>query len=344
MLEGILTIYVGDDPSNGYPLLQELFSQRQASYRQMAFRVAGQTSDTDLLKRGGSDPDKIVRFTAIQASYHLWQHNPDLGWQVLEDWARRVKGPLHLPKMTLVKSALGLSVLIMTDSRNASRPGLHDYNNPEIYRHLQPVWKQIIGDLLWVSRNEHIGLSMKTTIRSQLLTFLLRFIFSVLRGRSRISRIHNLSPLEVLENIFKHNQKTKSVLEKLRPYWEPSTDGLRPIEDLLNDCFDPYDLIGLVVILLIVQMRARRDADQDLEVVERIYRSHFNPLGPEMAPAQLVFNSGHILLRGDTQPSPEAWEAYTRMQITHLSVGGAYTFLGTRHEDFLHRCLYFTGL
>ncbi len=333
LLEGILTMYVEDDQKNGCVLLEKLFCQRKTTYRQMALRVAGLTNDPSLLQRGGADPDKGVRITAIQSAYHLWQRNPDPGWEILKDWGRKVKGPLHLPKMALAESALGLSLLIMTDSRNTSRPGLHDYQNPEIYAQLQPIWRQVIGDLLWVSPNERIGLSFKTAVRSQILTILIQFIFVVLRGSSRINRADSLAPIEVLEAIFANNQKTAQVLEKLHPYWGPSEEGLQSIESLLSDCFDPFDLIGLVVIQLIIQMRSQHDADRDLEAVERIYRRHFKPDNPEMAPAQLVFNSGHVLLRDDTRPSTEAWEAYTRIQQTHLDVGGAYKFMGTHHES-----------
>jgi hypothetical protein len=52
-----------------------------------------------------------------------------------------------------------------------------------------------------------------------------------------------------------------------------------------------------------------------------------------MAPAQLVFGSGHLLSRAQTQPSAEAWEIYTQLERSHLDVDGAYTYLNTHHES-----------
>jgi hypothetical protein len=338
LLESTLIWYARDYAKPSLTLLSELYAHRRSSIRRLAVRVAGFAGIPEILELAGSDRDKQVRLTCIQSSYYFWQHDSERGWQILESWAERVRGRFHLPNTTVTESCLGLSVMILTDKSNSSDPELQipDYQNLEIAARLQSIWRKILSDLLYVSKGEIHHSTLRTRVRSVILTVLIRFMFLIIKGGQKKGYVRVASPLPYLEKMFKRDASERSQFLKLRPYWDNSDDGLEPIEDLLIECFDPDNTLSIGAIVLLIQLRAKRDGDQDLKVVERVYHHYFDPKYPTMAPAQLVFNSGYVLRRESIPPTKEAWEVYTRLQKSYLDVGGMY--FGA--EAMVHECSY----
>jgi hypothetical protein len=338
LLESTLIWYARDYAKQGQTLLFKLYANHRSSIRRLALRVAGFAGIPEVLELAGTDRDKHVRLTCIQSSYYFWQHNPGEGWHILEGWAEQVRGRFYLPNKAATESCFGLSVMILTDRSNSSKPNLQipDYQNPEIAERLQSIWRKILSDLLYVSEGEIRHSTVRTGIRSMILTVLIRFMFLIMKGGQKKGYVRVASPLPYLEKMFKRDASERGQFLKLRPYWNESNEGLESIEDQLIECFDPENTLSIGAIVLLIQLRAKRDGDQDLKVVERVYHHYFDPKYPTMAPAQLVFNSGYVLRREPTPPTKEAWDIYTRLQKSYLDVGGMY--YGA--EAMVHECSY----
>jgi hypothetical protein len=172
LLESSLVWYAKDYPDQGLVLLSKLYAGRSSDVRRLAVRVAGLAGIPEILEQAGLDKDKQVRLTSIQASYYFWQQKPERGWQILDSWANQVRSRFYLPNTAATESSLGLSVMILTDRSNSSDPKLQipDYQNPEIARRLQSIWHKILSDLLYVSEGEIDHSTLRSGIRSLILT------------------------------------------------------------------------------------------------------------------------------------------------------------------------------
>jgi hypothetical protein len=338
ILESSLIWYASDYQEEGRKLLEIVYKSSKSEYRKLAVRVAGFSGIPEILIGGGADRDKNVRFATIQAAYFYWQREPEKGWNILERWSKNVRGRFFIPNIALVESALGLTFLILTDRGNTSNSDLDipDYQNLEIAAKLQQIWRQILKDLLFVSDREEQNITIRTRIRSGILTLLINSILPFLTSNSKTTDVRTASVIPQVQEVFKMKPSERSGFLKLQPYWEPSDEGLEKIEELLTEVFDLKNPIAIGVVVLVIQLRAKRTGDQDISVVERIFDHYHKPENPNMAPAQLVFNSGYVLRRDPEHPSQEAWESYTRLQEKYLGVGGMYY---TNNRE-VHECSY----
>lgn len=197
----------------------------------IAIEVASQVNNMEwVLKREGVSQSLGIRNTAVRYTYYLWQRQPTLGFQVLEDWSEHViQG--WIPDFDAFESLLGLSLVIFFD-----QPHDHD-----ALLQLQAVWQSVIGRILRLQSGQgRASRLVRDFVREKLFNLVVTLIFGVLHQMPS----YNVITSTGLEAFFQSSPEEKSLFRRLTTYldvdgtyseWDMKTDWLAtlPSRDML---------------------------------------------------------------------------------------------------------------
>lgn len=182
---------------------------RARNAKKIAIEVA---SDPDLsiswvLRTATLHGDPAVRADAVRYSYHLWEHDPNAGFEVLEHLAKSVIHGL-IPDFAAIESVLGLSLIIFFD---------HPRDRLVLLK-LQSIWHEIIGKVLGVQESgSRLGRKVREFIREQLISFVVAHVFRLFREMPAYTVVNYPD----FEAFFRSGDTDRALYRNLTQYLDP---------------------------------------------------------------------------------------------------------------------------
>lgn len=177
---------------------------RSRHAKKIAIEVASNLNVPQVLHTAALQTDPTIRTTAVRYTYHLWQHDQEAGFNVLEQLAQSVISGL-IPNFSAFESVLGLSLVIFFDHPR----------DEIILKRLQNIWRGIIAKIFGIQEsNSRWGKLSREFIRERIFSFLITVIFQVFHEFPRYNPVN----YQDLEKFFQLGASEKALYKNLTQY------------------------------------------------------------------------------------------------------------------------------
>jgi hypothetical protein len=214
--EGILASLLPSEKISKLQSLRQLLGKatvttdvRSRNAKKIAIEVASNLNIPQILHTAALQADPTIRTAAVRYTYHLWQREPNAGFEVLEHLAEHAVSSL-IPKFAVFESVFGLSLVIFFDHPR----------DEEILNRLQSIWRTIIAKILDIKESENNWRNLfRTFIRERIFSFIITVFFKLVDEMPR----HNFD-YSSLEPFFRLGIAEKMLYRNLIQYIDVEGD------------------------------------------------------------------------------------------------------------------------
>jgi hypothetical protein len=211
-----------------------IFDSKKRTAGLIAVEVASTLCIPWPLENASMHDDSVIRMSAMRHIYHLWEHNPEVGFGILEQLAQSVF-PNLIPNTRIFEVLFGTSMIIF----------FQHYRDDEYLIRLQKVWQLTLNRIFAINEKDgYIERSTKSFIRERLFKIAHKIIFLILEDLP-------LLPIKphMLESFFIISDDNKKTYYRLISYMDPyieydkeiiHSDWLKTLD--INDQFFDFAL------------------------------------------------------------------------------------------------------
>ena len=315
------------NPKDTFFIVNKMYHDDDLRLNKLSVKIAGAIDLAEILIDAGGSKKSDLRAEAIQATYYLWQHNRQTGWEILKAWSQKVFPRFRLPNSQLLNVMAGASILILTDQQNTTVKDATNFQNPEILKPLRDIWIDVINNLFGISvqRNANLYLKIKMLLANIILYSLLKFAVAVTTVSSLVVSRERGSQWPGIKKYFRQPSSKRKIIQELVNELEDKQTGILELEELLYQALVKSEPLPVFLTLAVITLRVNPyNVHSDIETLCRLFYRVFEASKPGMASAQLVFTTGGILLRSKSPIDSETWKIYSEIHRAYLDAGGSY--------------------
>lgn len=232
------------------------------SLAKIALEVALNLKKAGILDDAAKDPSEIIRMIAIRNIYHFWLKDPQAGFALLDQLADQTSTNIGLPRIPVLESCLGISILMMRHYQPTDPIG------QEVGTRLLTIWRRVIRRLLFVSKDEAIGRRMfRGVIRSIVVHFVIQFIVSTQKNypATRPSFLRDTNAFFTADDSVKQNFR-----QLVNFFVAPGE--ISSIRQNLVDAIDANDALTSSLVWFLFVPQARVEFEEAISLLEEMAR------------------------------------------------------------------------
>jgi hypothetical protein len=287
----------------------------------IAVQVASSTANETVLQRAALHNNPSIRASAVRWIYHLWEHDRDSGFQIVEYLSKRVVQGF-VPNVLALESFVGVSLIMFFDHTR----------DPEVRQRLQAAWRRVIGGILRINESgSRAGNAFRGLIRNQLIDVALRFMLRTMR-EIPMNPINYLD----LEECFRKPAQEKELYKRLTGYLDRTRVG--DMKEWERDCRAALRTHNILIQSVVVLGLNTRMRHAPLEVLP-FFKSLFHEAAFEVGPNAYV-NALPVVLMYVLDFEPNLDPVFDYLLYTINICQEYYTPLKHQHHPGSHAIIY----
>jgi hypothetical protein len=289
-----------------------------------AIEVARQLNLITVLEKAAMDPFPVVRVAAVRNIYHIWRHDSEAGYDVLERMADLAAEGNGLPNIPALESSLALAILILRhyfpDTPEGKELGLR------VARQMQKITRR----LFFVSSGKGLWKQLVVpTTRNFIVNAVVRFVVQTQESYPKDKPAF----LNEVGDLLRSPADVKARYDRLLNYFD-NPSAISDIRDDLYKAAEYNDTLtnGLVWLLLIFEFM--RNEEADYSILEELASLELRQ------PSVGSTNQGMIIALGliashKKDTSDETFQRLERMTVNYIerTKGFYFSRSGTKHPN-----------
>src|SRR2546421_6299306 len=200
--------------------------------RKIAIEVASNLGISWVLQTAALQADPTIRAVAVRYTFHLWQHDREKGFHILEYVAQNAIHGL-IPNFTAFESTMGLSAVIFFEH----------FNDETVRGRLQSIWREVIATILHIrEESSRLGEIFREFLRERLLSFVITVIFRLFREFPSYSFMNE----QGFEAFFQLDAAQKALYRRVVHYMD--VEGNYPREQMEHDYLEVLKTNNLLLV------------------------------------------------------------------------------------------------